>query len=251
MSKTVLVVSEEKNRALMTSSLSKKFKIITAISMDEAKLKYANEKMDFIIVDMDLLGDGVKDFLENIRRKEESKNVREKTPFLVIGSDAKAYQTQLSEINNSQFLQIPFSEADFNKKLLIFAKNSDVIAKNTCAIAKDEFLITENSDSLEMYWIISGKFRITKQNVDGNNIIVGEALPGELLGEMSFLDGEPRSASVIALEDSEVLAIPHAKFIDVLEAQPRWFQSLMKTLSQRLRHADKIIARKPVDPDWE
>ena len=242
--KTTLIVADENTRTLVSTGLGEKYRIITAATGNEARLKYSNEKMDFIVVDMDLKGFDAKDFLENIRRKEELKNLRDKTPFLVLGSDAKKYQVELSEMNNSQFLAKPFEESDFKKKLLGFTKNSDVIAKNTRLVKEMEYLITENSESNEMFWVISGKFRITKQNQEGQNVIIGEVLPGELVGEMSFLDGEPRSASVQALEDSEVLSIPHVKFIDVLEGQPRWFQSLMRTLSQRLRNADKMIARK-------
>jgi CRP-like cAMP-binding protein len=46
------------------------------------------------------------------------------------------------------------------------------------------------------------------------------------------------------MEDSEVLAIPHKKFHEVIERQPKWFRSLMQTLSQRLRNANDKIARK-------
>lgn len=86
-------------------------------------------------------------------------------------------------------------------------------------------------------------------NNDSKNVIIGEVLPGELVGEMSFLDALPRSASVKVKEDSEVLVIPHKKFINVLDGQPRWFRSLMKTLSQRLRDSNKMVARKCVNID--
>ena len=100
-----------------------------------------------------------------------------------------------------------------------------------------------------MYWVLAGSFRITKLNEDGNNVIMGEVSPGELVGEMSFLDNLPRSASVRALEDSEVLVIPHSKFMDVLDHQPRWFKSLMQVMSHRLRDSNNKVARKIVDSD--
>ena len=100
-----------------------------------------------------------------------------------------------------------------------------------------------------MYWVLSGGFTITKMNNDEKNIIIGEVKQGELVGEMSFLDNLPRSASVKAREDSEVLVIPHKKFMDVLDNQPRWFRSLMTTLSHRLRDADQRIARKFVQEE--
>ena len=124
---------------------------------------------------------------------------------------------------------------------------SNTQSNNTKKIAKNEYLLTEGGQSNEMYWVLEGSFVITKLNSDNQNVIIGEVKPGELVGEMSFLDELPRSASVQAKEDSEVLAIPHKKFIDVLDGQPRWFRSLMKTLSQRLRGANQMISRKQVE----
>ena len=77
-------------------------------------------------------------------------------------------------------------------------------------------------------------------------LFVGGVNEGKLfvVGEMSFLDSLPRSASVRALEDSEVLVIPHKKFLHVLDGQPRWFRALMQTMSQRLRDANTRITQK-------
>ena len=95
-----------------------------------------------------------------------------------------------------------------------------------------------------MYWVISGSFQVLKESAEGGNVIIGEIGPGELAGEMSFLDDCPRSATVMAKEDSEVLCIPHGKFMKVIHSQPKWFQSLMKVLSGRVRSTNEIIARK-------
>ena len=80
-------------------------------------------------------------------------------------------------------------------------------------------------------------------NREGQEVMLGEIDMGELVGEMSFLDDLPRSANVRAKFDSEVLVIPHSKFLSVLDSQPRWFKSLMKTLSQRLRVANDRISQ--------
>jgi CRP-like cAMP-binding protein len=86
-------------------------------------------------------------------------------------------------------------------------------------------------------------------NKENQNVIVGEAKTGELIGEMSFLDNLPRSASVKASVDSEVLVIPKKKFVATMDNQPRWFKSLIQTLSSRLREADARIANKFVQTD--
>lgn len=85
--------------------------------------------------------------------------------------------------------------------MLGFTGNSAIISENTRQVKKGEYLINEGGASNEMYWVISGLFIITKLNQDEQNVIIGRVLPGELVGEMSFLDSMPRSASVKAEEE--------------------------------------------------
>ncbi len=191
----------------------------------------------------------VEAFVESIRRKEEAKNIRNHMPILICHNLAAEFVEKFSMIDNVNYLEFPFDRLVFKKKLISITSHSDVILKNTRNIAPGEYLITEGGTSHELYWILSGKLLITKLNSQEQNVILGEIYPGELVGEMSFLDNLPRSASVKALEHCEVLVIPHKKFIDVLDKQPRWFRSLMQTMSHRLRLADKKIAQKYVNSD--
>jgi CRP/FNR family cyclic AMP-dependent transcriptional regulator len=226
-----------------------KYRVIKAANGNEARLKFSNEPFKMIIMDMDIKGFSAKDFIESIRRKEEHKNVKDLMPILVTGGDASIFQRDYSGFDNVKFLENPFSEMDLKKKLLSFTEHASVISENSKIIKKDDYLLTEGGDGKEMFWVLAGSFVITKMNSDEQNVIIGKVSPGELVGEMSFLDSMPRSASVRASEDSEVLVIPHKKFIDTVDGQPRWFRSLMQTLSQRLRDSNQKVARKVVDVD--
>lgn len=248
---SILVLSEDPDqRQIVVDVLEEqKYRVITAAAGNEARLKYSNEPFKMLFLDIDVSGFSVCDFIISIRRKEEAKNIKDHIPILLLGAEASIYQRDYSELDNVKFQQKPFTPMDLKKKLLSFTGQADVIAKNTRQIEKDQYLITEGGTSNEMYWVLEGSFVITKMNSDNHNVIIGEVKPGELVGEMSFLDDLPRSASVKAKEPSEVLVIPHKKFIDVVDGQPRWFRSLMRTLSQRLRGANTMIARKVVDVD--
>lgn len=243
-----VVIEDTETRDLVNEVLlENKRRIINATSGNEARLKFSNEPIDFVIIDIDIKGlDGI-NFIESIRRKEESKNIKNRVPFLVLSIYSDRFDEAYIEQDNVQFLQKPFSAVEFKKKMLTFTKHSNVISENTKTIKEGECLITEGAQSSEMFWVLNGKFRITKSNTEGKSIIIGEAKAGELLGEMSFLDGQTRSATVTATEDSEVLVIPHKRFIDVIEGQPRWFRGLMMTLSHRLRNANKLLSRKHVE----
>lgn len=107
-------------------------------------------------------------------------------------------------------------------------------------ISADEFLIREGDHSNNMYWLQDGQLVVTKRR--GNeDVVLGHIYSGELVGEMSFLDASPRSASVKAVTDCEVIEIPRDVFEKIFDGQPQWFQSLVKTLTERLRKANARI----------
>lgn len=247
---TVLILehNEDELESMSEALSAQGHNIIKAVKGQEARLKFQNQEFHFLILDIDAKGYAAKEFVEGIRSKETAKSIKDRVPILLIGNNSDDL-IQYSNYDNIQTLEKPFAIEDFTKKVLTFNKKSKISAENTKKIAEGEYLITEGSNNSEMYWVLSGEFMITKLNMEDQNVIVGEAKTGELIGEMSFLDNLPRSASVKAKVDSEVLVIPHKKFMDTLDSQPRWFKSLMQTLSSRLRDADSRLANKFVQTD--
>ncbi len=65
--------------------------------------------------------------------------------------------------------------------------------------------------------------------------------PGEVVGEMTLLDGEPRSADLIAAEDSSVLYISRREFGKLLESNFKLTTKVLKSLAFRLREADRNL----------
>lgn len=245
----LLLEHNEDELELMSSALLEQGHVVVkAQSGQEARLKYTNQKFDFLILDIDAKGYIPEEFVANIREKEKVKSIKDRVPMLLIAEDSSKLM-KFSDFDNVQTIEKPFSIDDFTKKVLTFNKKSSISAENMKKVAEGEYLITEGGKNNEMYWILSGEFLITKMNNQDQNIIVGEAKTGELIGEMSFLDNLPRSASVKAKTDSEVLVIPHKKFMQTLDNQPRWFRSLMQTLSSRLRDADQRLASKLIQSD--
>ncbi len=87
----------------------------------------------------------------------------------------------------------------------------------------------------EMYIIINGKVKICIYDEQGNEKIVATLQGGDYFGEMALLTGEPRSASVITTEDSEMFALHKNDFDVILEKFPSISISIGKIMSQRLR----------------
>lgn len=107
-------------------------------------------------------------------------------------------------------------------------------------IERDHYLFREGDPPDAMYVIKSGKLAVvkTKQN---SEIVLAEIGPGAMVGEMAFFDNKPRSASVKAMKDSEVIALPykalHAQFANF----PEWCKAIMRTVNDSLRNANQRI----------
>ncbi len=99
----------------------------------------------------------------------------------------------------------------------------------------DETICKVGDPGDEMYIVISGRVKICIYNENNKEQIVASLIPGDYFGEMSLLTGEPRSASVIAMEDSETFMLHKNDFDVILEKFPSISLSMGKIVSKRLR----------------
>ena len=113
-------------------------------------------------------------------------------------------------------------------------------SRESIKLLTGDFLLHEGEESTEMYYLQSGTLSVLKRKGDTVQQI-GTIISGELVGEMSFLDKAPRSASVKALTDSILVVVPLDKLESTLESQPKWFTALLHTLTDRLRKANARI----------
>ena len=99
-------------------------------------------------------------------------------------------------------------------------------------------LVKENERSRKMYVIRHGKVRVFKEYMGRrvNLAILGE---GEIFGELSFFDAEPRSASVEAMSDVTALVIDGNVAKEQIQNLPHWVLPIFKTVFNRLRLADR------------
>jgi CRP-like cAMP-binding protein len=107
----------------------------------------------------------------------------------------------------------------------------------TVKLAPNEILMNEGEESKEMYYVQSGNLAVFKKKGDRLQQI-GTIMAGELVGEMSFIDGHPRSATVKAITDTELVVVPRDKFVQMIDSHPKWFKALLNTLLDRLRKAN-------------
>lgn len=83
--------------------------------------------------------------------------------------------------------------------------------------------------------LLSGRVKIVRISVDGHERLLGFADAGDLVGEVSVFDGEPRVGAVIALEQVDALVIPADGFRRHLEISPRVAVIMLEMMSARFR----------------
>jgi CRP-like cAMP-binding protein len=106
---------------------------------------------------------------------------------------------------------------------------------------KDGVVFFENEEGDSFFMIVEGRIKVTILGDDGREVILSMLGPGDFFGEMALLDNEPRSATAIAAEESELLSLARVDFQSV--ATKRSITgALIKVLTARLRRANHQIS---------
>ena len=106
---------------------------------------------------------------------------------------------------------------------------------------KNQMILLEDDLGQTFFVIATGSVKITRLSDDGREVILAMLGEADFFGEMSLLDGDGRSANVVALEASEVLTLARNEFLDILEKYPKISISLLEELTSRLRKSDQQI----------
>jgi CRP-like cAMP-binding protein len=104
--------------------------------------------------------------------------------------------------------------------------------------ARGDALMHAGQDPQEVIVLRSGRVKVSATTPAGRRVLLAFRGPGDLVGEMSAIDEQPRGASVEALEPVEAIAIGHQHFRAVLREQPAASLALLRVLADRLREAD-------------
>jgi CRP/FNR family transcriptional regulator, cyclic AMP receptor protein len=105
---------------------------------------------------------------------------------------------------------------------------------------KGQSIFHEGGPSDRVVVLLSGRAKVSTLTGEGKEVVLAFRGPGDLLGELSAIDDQPRSASVEAIEPVEALAIAAGDFRSFLTAHPEVSLLLLRMLSRRLRAADRV-----------
>jgi CRP-like cAMP-binding protein len=105
-----------------------------------------------------------------------------------------------------------------------------------------ERILSRDSDSRDVLFIVAGQVRVVNYAASGREVAYAVIGAGSHVGELSAIDGLPRSASVEALEDCLVASLGSGPFHELLLAQPPIALTLLKSLTAVIRRSDDRIA---------
>ena len=106
---------------------------------------------------------------------------------------------------------------------------------------RSSIIIAAGDPTESLYIVISGRLKVMMSDSDGKEVILAILGPGEFFGEMGLIDDSPRSASVVAIEPCELLAITRRDFKKCLAENFEMAMAVMRGLVRRLREADRKI----------
>ncbi len=132
-------------------------------------------------------------------------------------------------------------ESEFLKclmKALNFSSQSTQADFHIKFLAPGELLLKEGDKADYVYFVKKGQLKAFKGSGEEEKEI-GLIAVGEFVGEMAYINGEPRSASVKAVTDCELIEVAVGTFDSVLFKRPAWSKALMMTLSKRVKAANQ------------
>jgi len=109
-------------------------------------------------------------------------------------------------------------------------------------LAADKILFRAGAPGDGCYRVDDGLLKVTMVSRSGAERILEFLSRGAIVGELSILDGLPRSATVVAVRDATLSSVSRAEFEAFAEEHPEVYKSLVKLLAQRLRETNTVVA---------
>jgi CRP-like cAMP-binding protein len=109
------------------------------------------------------------------------------------------------------------------------------------AYTKNDVILMEEDAGTALFVIVKGKVKVSRNSNDGREVILTILGESDFFGEMAILDGLTRSATVTAIDESELFLIQRNDFLNLLYEHPEVSVALLQELTRRLRNADMKI----------
>jgi len=112
---------------------------------------------------------------------------------------------------------------------------------DTRAFRQGETIFEYGDHSAEIFIVREGRVEIFLEQTDGQKIVVAQNERGDVLGELSFLDGGSRTATAVALEDTQTLTMDRERLLEFIDKHPHAALDLLTVLGRRLRSTTELL----------
>ncbi|MFT6069056.1 MAG: DNA-binding response OmpR family regulator [Bacteriovoracaceae bacterium] len=242
-SKIIHLIDEDtdllKKLGNITANAFLDYDIIAMTSIEDSLEEIQEKKPTVIVCSLDFQdGSNIFELIKLLKAKEVTKKI----PVIVTGTRGRL-EEEAELIKKYKLQVVPKSiriphllgtiSAAINEANSI---NFDVVN-----LKAGEVLFREGDRSTSIYVLKTGKLAIIKENESGRSQIA-ELSGRQLVGEMAFLNGEIRSATVEAIVDTEVIELKLGDPESFIREQPFWLGMMLETLVRRLKEMDKKLS---------
>ncbi|MSP64308.1 MAG: Crp/Fnr family transcriptional regulator [Ignavibacteria bacterium] len=139
------------------------------------------------------------------------------------------------------------ADIEFLRYVPIFADLTDLELERITKLgsrkkfSKGGIILLEKESAASMFVIVTGKVKVVRMDEEGREVILSILGESDFFGEMAILDGQARSATVVALNKTEIFVIQRHDFLKLIHSHPIVGIALLRELTSRLRKADAQI----------
>ena len=107
---------------------------------------------------------------------------------------------------------------------------------------KGQILFKEGEEGDRLYVVVHGKIKLGTTSADGRENLLSILGPGEMFGELSLFDPEPRTSTATAVTDARLVSLAHDAVMGLVTSSPQTSLELLRRLAQRLRKSNEVLA---------
>jgi CRP-like cAMP-binding protein len=105
----------------------------------------------------------------------------------------------------------------------------------------NEVIFHRDDPGIALYLIVSGKVKVHNETVEGTDVLHAVLSEGEMVGELSLLDGSERSADVSTMEATEVLVLTREDLLDCIRQHPQIGINILAVMAKRMRTLNENV----------
>ncbi len=111
------------------------------------------------------------------------------------------------------------------------------------SVRRNTVVIQKGDESGALYVVISGRLKVSVADEQGKEVILNTLGPGDYFGELAILGDTPRTATVVSLEDSNLLTLSRMAFLELVREQPDIALAVIRNLTARVAQLTEQVGR--------